>query len=85
MTSITIAAMANRRRHLSLSMRMAMGEPLMMHKDHVLYSSLFGTLVSPYLESVQWMLSKVMQYVPLDIFAFINHREAEKPPVKLNE
>ena len=83
MTSITIAAMANRRRHLSLSMRMV--EPQMMHKDHVLYSSLFGTLVSPYLESVQRMLSKVMQYVPLDIFAFINHREAEKPPVKLNE
>ena len=78
-----IAAMANRRRHLSLSMRMV--EPQMMHKDHVLYSSLFGTLVSPYLESVQRMLSKVMQYVPLDIFAFINHREAEKPPVKPNE
>ena len=68
---------------LSLSMRMV--EPQMMHKDHVLYSSLFGTLVSPYLESVQRMLSKVMQYVPLDIFAFINHREAEKPPVKPNE
>ena len=73
MTSTTIAAMVNhRRRHLPLSTRMV--EPQMMHKDHVLHSSLFGIFVSPLFRFCPEDAIK-SNAIPPDRFAFINHRE----------